>query len=98
MVAFGICGTCGHEMNRPFKKAEEDKIREIFIISLEQQTTLYDTSSHTKTAHIKIEATEVVSETLGNMDLQNFNKVLKGNKYKAVVSPTPKQQSFLFDL
>lgn len=99
MVAFGICGACGHEMNRPYKKVEEAKMREIFTIQLEQQTTLYNTSSTTKTTHIEIGSKVVVSEYNKTIELQHSNKIPQNNKHTSVsTAHTPEQQSFLFDL
>jgi hypothetical protein len=101
VVAFGICRTCGHEMNRPYKKIEEAKMREIFTIQLEQQTTLYNTSSTTKTTHFEIEQKEVVSESSESIVLQNSNQIPQNNKCTSVSTKTahiPQQQFFLFDL
>ena len=101
VVAFGICKACGHEMQRPFKKAEAAKMREIFTIQLEQQMTLCNTSSTTKTTHIEIEQKEVVSECNKTIELQHSNKISQNNKCTSLVTKTaniPQQQSFLFDL
>ncbi len=88
-------------MQRPYKKTEEAKIHEIFTIQLEQQTTLCNTSSPTKTAHFEIEQKEVVSEYNQNIELQNSNKISQNNKCTSVSTKEihiPQQQSFLFDL
>lgn len=101
MVAFSICGACGHEMNRHYKKVEEAKMREIFTIQLEQQTTLCNTSSTTKTTHIEIEQKEVVSECNKTIELQHSNKISQSNKCTSVstkIAHIPQQQFFLFDL
>jgi hypothetical protein len=64
LLAFGVCNKCGHEINRPYKRAKLTEIHEIFQVQLADELVLCNSSISTNKTNINISEKVVVSESL----------------------------------
>lgn len=94
ILAFGNCGACGHNMNRPYKRREEQQILEYFKIEDNALARIYGSSCGTGKTHLEIEPKHAASESLDQSDILSdaVNKSTASN-----IAPYNKQMS-IFDL
>lgn len=68
LLLFAICKHCKQEMQKPFKKENESKIKEYFNFKIEKQTTLCISSTSTNKTNIKSISKTIQSELSKNKE------------------------------